>query len=200
VDKTLSTLSGNSEGGNGGARAGGDSVEDVIARGAAAAIEAEPGAEPATEAGAGPGGVTFTEPGTKRRRYTKRNSRRPAEPSPEEVQQQEAARELEAFFSPEGIGTVFTTGLDAFYVSCGAPRMADGERDMLAKVFAQWAKYRLPAGASQYQPDILLVATVGMVTLPRIQPIAEKTAPWWRRVGQKITAPFRRAKPGQPVV
>lgn len=155
------------------------SIEDVIARGAASALEAEPGTAP--ESGSD---LEITEP--RKRRPYKRRAKKDAEPTPEELAQQEAAAELEAFFSPEGIGAVFVAGLDACYLSLGAHALTPEERPMLARVFAQWARYRLPARASAYQPDILLAATVGMATVVRIKPIAEKTAPWWRRLFDKI--------------
>lgn len=172
-EKTILDLNDNSQSADSGA----PTIEDVIARGAASALEAEPGPATAPESG-----LEITEP-RRRRKYTRRSKK---EPSPEELQAQQAAEELAAFFSPEGIGAVFTSGMDACYAALGAPPLTDAERPMLARVFAQWATYRLPASASAYQPDILLVATVGMATLTRIKPIAETTAPWWRRMWDKV--------------
>ena len=154
-----------------------ESIEDIIARGAATALESEPVTEP--EAGSE---IEITEP-RRRRAYRRRGKK---ELTAEEQQAEQAAADLDAFFSPDGIGAVFTNGLNAFYLSCGAAPLTEQEQPMLARVFAQWARYRLPARASAYQPDILLVATVSMATLPRLKPIAEKTAPWWRRLFAKL--------------
>lgn len=154
-----------------------DSIEDIIARGAVAASAAE------TETAPEPSDVTFTER-PKRGRKTK---------AEREAEEAAAARqqELDVFFSPQGIGAVWTNGLNAFYVSCGAEPLKQEEAEMHARVFATWARFRLPAESSKYQPDLLLAATFAMTTLPRMQPIATKTAPFWKRVASK----FRRKKP-----
>lgn len=145
----------------------GESIEDIIARGAAAASASEPESAPE------PGDVLITD---------KPKRGRKKKPLPDEAAAAQAAAELEVFFTPEGIGTVFTNGLTAFYVACGAPPLTPEEQPMLASVFAKWAKFRLPASASRYQPDLLLAACLAMATLPRMQPIAKTTVPFWRRV------------------
>lgn len=142
------------------------SIEDIIARGASASVS-----EPVTAPD--PGDVTF---GDKPRRGRKTKAERAAEEA-----EAQAAAELEVFFSPQGIGAVWTNGINAFYVACGADPLTMPEADMHAKAFAAWARYRLPASASKYQPDLLLAATLAMTTLPRMQPIARTTVPLWRR-------------------
>lgn len=164
-----------------------ESVIDIIARGAEQAAATV--TEPAPEAVAAAEGITLTEP----RRRRKGRPRKAPEPTEEELQAQAQAAELDAFFSEQGIGTVFTNGLNAFYLSCGAVQLTPEEQPMMARVFAQWARFRLPSGASSYQPDILLCACLMMTTLPRMQPIANTTAPFWRRFFTRLFAPFRRA-------
>jgi len=162
-----------------------DSIEDIIARGAASATETETAPEPSD--------VLITETPKRRGRKTK------AEKEAEEAAAQ-AKAELDVFFSPQGIGAVWTNGLNAFYVACGAESLKLEEAEMHARVFATWARYRLPASASQYQPDLLLAATFAMTTLPRMQPIARTTAPLWRRVVARVGSVIRRkkAQPGKP--
>ena len=149
-----------------------ETVEDIIARGATAALEPEPEATPVE--------IGTVKP---RRKYTRRGKK--DEPTDEEIKAQadaaQAQAEMEFFFSEKGIGRVFANGINAFYVSCSAEPMTEDEADMQARAFSRWAKYRLPAGSGDYQPELFLLLTVGMSTLPRMKPIAEKTAPWWKR-------------------
>jgi hypothetical protein len=152
------------------------SIEDIIARGAVSASATE------SETAPDPGDVQFVD---KPKRGRKTKAQREAEEA-----EAAAAAELEVFFSPQGIGAVWTNGINAFYVACGAEPLTAPEADMHAKAFATWARYRLPANASKYQPDLLLAATLAMTTLPRMQPIAKTTVPFWRRV----VAKFRRRK------
>jgi hypothetical protein len=190
VEKDILDLNRNSPSGD--AAPPPDTVEDVIARGAMAATGPVTGTAPGTGDGAP---LELTDPKPKRK-YTRKRKAGEPELTPEQQAQQEAAAELAAFFSPEMIGTVFTNGVNAFYKACSAPVLEPAEQDMLARVFANWAQYRLPSSASAYQPDILLVASIGMLTLTRIKPIAETTAPWWRRMWDK--ARRKKATPGHP--
>ncbi len=162
-----------------------ESIEDIIARGAATATDTVTAPET--------GDVLITEAPKRRGRKTKE------EKAAEDAAAQ-AKAELDVFFSPQGIGAVWTNGLNAFYVACGAEPLKTEEAEMHARVFATWAKYRLPARASEYQPDLLLAATFAMTTLPRMQPIARTTAPFWKRVTARIGSIVRRkkVKPGQP--
>lgn len=94
--------------------------------------------------------------------------------------------ELDALFSPDAIGAIWVNGWNAFYSFCGAEQLTGDEAKMHKKVFANWCKHRLPTASSEYQPDILLAATVAMSMLPRMKPIAETTAPWWKRAFQRV--------------
>jgi hypothetical protein len=98
----------------------------------------------------------------------------------------EPPNELEAFFSPEGIGRVWVTGLNAFYMMCEAPTLSPQEEALHKASFAKVVKKWLPAESAQYQPELLLLACVAMSTLPRMNPIAKKTAPFWRRVYDRM--------------
>ena len=157
------------------------SVEDIIARGAAAAVEADnaTASDPVTvpEVGTLPGGEK------PRRKYTRRKKSDEPELTPEEEQRK---RDLDAFFSAAGIGGVFANGIDAFYRSCAAPPVSEEERALLANSFAAWARARMPAESAEYQPELLLGAALAMTTLPRMQPIATKTAPAWRRAFARL--------------
>lgn len=160
-----------------------ESVADIIARGAQDAVtESGTGAAPGSETG---DGLTLTD-------KPKRRRRKGVVTSEQEQQQEQLAKELEVFFTPEGIGKVFTNGLDAFFTSCGAVPLTPEEQPALAATFALWTKYRMPASAGSYQPDLLLGALVSMAVFNRAQPIAEATAPFWRRALTKLAAPFRR--------
>lgn len=87
------------------------------------------------------------------------------------------------FFSPDGIGRLWVDGWDAFFHFCGAAQLDTDSKAFHASVFATWAKHRLPQTPEKYQPDMMLLASIGMMALPRMQPIAVKTAPMWKRAG-----------------
>jgi hypothetical protein len=100
--------------------------------------------------------------------------------------------ELAEFYTQDGIGAIVARGFDAFFVACGAEKMSQAEHNNMAKVVAYYCRARLPKGAGAYQPELLMLATVGMAVLPRLGPIAEKTAPMRERAWNWIKATFRR--------
>ena len=100
--------------------------------------------------------------------------------------------ELQEFFTQDGIGQIVARGFDAFFVACGADKMGQAESNNMAKVVAYYCRARLPSGAGAYQPELLLLATVGMAVLPRLGPIAEKTEPTRARFGEWIRGVFKR--------
>lgn len=100
--------------------------------------------------------------------------------------------DLSDFFTEEGIGKVVARGLDGFYVSCGAAEMDRAEFNQVARVFAYYCQARLPSNAKDYQPEILLLATLGMTTLPRLGPVVQAVTPWWKNAWRWFTGLFRR--------
>lgn len=101
------------------------------------------------------------------------------------------------FFSPDGIGALWVQGWDAFFNVCGAEPLAAEMKGFHAAVFATWAKHRLPQTPDKYQPDMMLLASVGMMALPRLQPIAKTTAPMWKRAGTGVVSLFRKLFKGR---
>ncbi len=100
--------------------------------------------------------------------------------------------ELSDFYTQDGIGAIVARGFDAFFVACGADKMSQAESNNMAKVVAYYCRARLPKGAGAYQPELLLLATMGMAVLPRLGPIAEKTAPARERFVDWLRGLFKR--------
>jgi hypothetical protein len=94
--------------------------------------------------------------------------------------------DLAKLYTPGGIGRVVTNALDAFYKLCGAPPLDDEDTETTRKIVAEYFKARMPKEASAYQPELMLAIQLAVLTLPRVQPIAAKTAPFWRRMWDKI--------------
>ena len=102
--------------------------------------------------------------------------------------------ELADFFTQDGIGSIVARGFDAFFLACGAEKMTTPEHNNMAKITAYYFRARLPKEAGGYQPELLLFATVAMAVLPRMGPIAEKTAPFWSGLWSKVTSFFGKGK------
>jgi hypothetical protein len=100
--------------------------------------------------------------------------------------------ELAEFFTEDGIGAIVARGFDAFFSACDAEKMSQAESKNMAKVTAYYCRARFPKSAGAYQPEILLAATIFAAVLPRIQPIAEKTAPFWARLRDRIANRFQK--------
>lgn len=100
--------------------------------------------------------------------------------------------DLADFFTEDGIGKVVARGLDGFYVSCGAPEMDRAEFNQIARVVAYYCQARLPSNAKDYQPEILLLATIGMTTLPRLGPVVKTVTPWWQGAWRWVKGLFSR--------
>ena len=100
--------------------------------------------------------------------------------------------ELAEFFTKDGIGSIVARGLNAFFKACDAEQMSVAESNNVAQVTAYYCRARLPKGAGAYQPELLLFATLAMAILPRMGPIAEKTAPFWTRAWERARGFFQR--------
>lgn len=115
-----------------------------------------------------------------------------------DAQQAQVDAAMSNFFSVDGIGNLWVTGWQGFFKFCGAEPMPKEQEGFHAAVFASWAKHRMPETPEKYQPDVMLLASIAMMTLPRLQPIAVKTAPAWRVLGStiltKVRGVFKRKK------
>jgi hypothetical protein len=126
-------------------------------------------------------------------------AKRRGRPRKQDKQNEQVAAAMANFFSPEGIGVLWVNAWNGFYAVCGAEKLAAEQESFHATVFANWAKHRLPQTPEKYQPDMMLLASIAMMNLPRMAPIAKTTAPIWKRFGswiseraRKISGAFRK--------
>ena len=103
-----------------------------------------------------------------------------------------AKPELEDLFTADGIGKIASKSLDAFYRSCGAAPLEVAEHNTVAKIVAHYCQVRLPADAGAYQPEALLLFAILSTLPPRVEPVAEKTAPWFARGYEWAVGLFKR--------
>lgn len=102
--------------------------------------------------------------------------------------------ELSEFFTQDGIGQIVARGFNAFFVACGADKMEQAEYNNMAKMVAYYCRARLPKGAGEYQPELLLGATLVAAVAPRLGPIAEKTEPTRKRFADWVRGLLRKRK------
>lgn len=105
------------------------------------------------------------------------------------------APEMAELFTPDGVGLIFSRGVDAFYRACEAAPLSEDEDKLLRKIFAYYCQARMPADAGKYQPEIMLIGVLGSSLVPRLPQVAPATAPLFTRVGRAIwgfvSIPFR---------
>lgn len=105
---------------------------------------------------------------------------------------------LAELFTPDGIGAIFSHGLNAFYTACEAAPLSDDEDKLIRKMFAFYMQARMPEDAGKYQPELLLFGAIAGSLVPRLPQVAPKTAPFFKRAAAVIwagvTYPFRKVK------
>lgn len=105
------------------------------------------------------------------------------------------APEMAELFTPDGIGLIFSRGVDAFYKACEAAPLSEDEDKLLRKIFAYYCQARMPSDAGKYQPEIMLIGVLGASLVPRLPQVAPATAPLFKRAGSFIwgivTIPFK---------
>jgi hypothetical protein len=107
----------------------------------------------------------------------------------------EVEPDMKAMFTPDSVGRIFTTGIDAFYRACEAPALTPEEDQTLRTVFAYYLQVRMPKDAAKYQPEILLVGMLATTLFPRLPQVAPATAPLFTRIWNFLSAPFRKKIP-----
>lgn len=88
---------------------------------------------------------------------------------------------MSAMLNPEYIGRIWTTGLNTFYRFCDAEQMNASEEVLHREAFTAVCRHYFPKSAEGIHPVAMLAAVTAMSTLPRLNPIAEKSAPFWKR-------------------
>lgn len=104
----------------------------------------------------------------------------------------EVEPDMKAMFTPDSVGRIFTTGIDAFYRACEAPTLSPEEDQLLRTTFAYYMQMRMPKDAAKYQPEILLIGMLATTLFPRLPQVAPATAPLFTRIWFFLSAPFRR--------